>query len=94
MHGCIYRTNDNECDRFSDRNKGILSFCDIYNCEFKKRSNADAIRRWSDEEIAEFTIGVIDGVFTSLTGEKMPERKRKILKAQWLDWLSQEATDG
>lgn len=55
------------------------------------RTNADCIRSWSNEELAEFTIGVADGVFKLLTGEKMPDDKREEMKMQWLDWLRQEA---
>lgn len=54
-------------------------------------TNADRIRKWSDEEIAEFTIGVADGVFELFTGAKMPDEKRRVMKAEWLDWLKQEA---
>lgn len=55
-------------------------------------TNADRIREWSDEEIAEFTIGIMDGAFELFTGVKMPGEKRKAMKEGWLDWLRQEVT--
>ena len=55
------------------------------------KTNADRIREWSDEEIAEFTIGVMDGAFKSFTGAKMPDEKRRAMKTKWLEWLKQEA---
>lgn len=70
-------------------------FCEeVFDCEdyepiAKPQTNADRIRKWSDEEIAEFTIGVADGVFELFTGAKMPNEKRRVMKAEWLDWLKQ-----
>lgn len=64
---------------------------DIQTGEVIGYTNADRIRKWSDEEIAEFTIGVADGVFELFTGAKMPDEKRRVMKAEWLDWLKQEA---
>lgn len=61
--------------------------------DFKPMTNADRIREWSDEEIAEFTVGVADGVFELFTGAKMPNEKRIEMKTAWLDWLKQEAED-
>lgn len=56
----------------------------------KRITNGDLIREWSDDELAEFTIGVADGVFELFTGEKRPDEKREAMKAGWLDWLKQE----
>ena len=57
------------------------------------QTNADRIRKWSDEEIAEFTIGVAEGVFELFTGAKMSDETRRVMKAEWLDWLKQEASE-
>lgn len=54
-------------------------------------ANADRMRKWSDEEIAEFTVGIADGVIELLTGEKMPADVREEMKKEWLQWLQMEA---
>jgi hypothetical protein len=59
----------------------------------KPATNADRIREWSDEEIAEFTIGVMDSAFELFTGAKMPDENRRVLKTEWLEWLKQEAKE-
>lgn len=50
MDGCIYRTKDNECDRYSEGGK-YHAFCDD-NCDMAVPSNADQIRSMTDEELA------------------------------------------
>lgn len=52
MNGCVYRTEDNKCEFYSDYGKGIMSYCDFDDCEDKKPSNADRIRNMTDEELA------------------------------------------
>lgn len=54
MNGCIYRTEDNKCEFWSDYGKGVVSYCDFDDCEEKKPTNADHIRSMTDEELAEF----------------------------------------
>ena len=51
MNGCIYRTADGQCEKFSDKHRNTLSWCvGKDECEFRKLSNADIIRKMSDEE--------------------------------------------
>ena len=53
MNGCVYRTADNQCEKFSDPVKNTLSWCvGDTPCEARKLSNADRIRAMSDEELA------------------------------------------
>lgn len=55
MNGCVYRTADNQCEKFSDRVRNTLSWCVGDDpCEARTPSNADKIRAMSDEELAEF----------------------------------------
>ena len=55
MNGCVYRTADNQCEKFSDPVRNTLSWCvGDTPCEARKLSNADRIRMMSDEELAEF----------------------------------------
>lgn len=80
MNGCVYRTEDNKCEFYSDYGKGIVSYCDFDDCEEKKLSNADRIRHSSDEELAEWVWGVeTAGRAYGLRG-----------KNAWLEWLKQE----
>ena len=66
--------------------------CEDYHSR-SKRTQGDRIRQWSDEEIAEFTIGVMDGAFELFTGAKMPDEKRRAMKTEWIDWLRKEVDD-
>jgi hypothetical protein len=59
----------------------------------KPQTNADRIRAWSDEEIAEFTVGIVDGMNERLTGEKIPADVREEIRAEWLDWLKKEVEE-
>ena len=71
----------------------IIGNCPVCGAEMRvgtDMTNADRIRKWSDEEIAEFTIGVMDGVFKLFTGANVPEETRRQVKTEWLDWLKQE----
>lgn len=76
-------------------NKSDCFSCNKPDCvwNMKPKTNADRIREWPDEEIAEFTIGLMDSAFELFTGAKMPDEKRREMKTKWLDWLKQEATD-
>lgn len=59
MNGCIYRTTDNQCEKFSDPVRNTLSWCvGDEPCEARMISNADKIRAMSDEELAENVIVV------------------------------------
>lgn len=82
MNGCVYRTEDNKCEFYSDYGKGIVSYCDFDDCEEKKLSNADRIRHSSDEELAEWVWGA------ETAGRAYGPRG----KNAWLDWLKEEAT--
>ena len=54
MNGCIYRTEENRCEFWSDNGAGIVSYCDYEGCVDKHPSNADKIRAMEDEELADF----------------------------------------
>lgn len=53
MNGCIYRTEDGKCKKFSVG--GVLSFCYLDGtCDCQISSNADRVRGMSDEELADY----------------------------------------
>ena len=79
MDGCIYRTKDGECDRYSEGGK-YHAFCDD-NCDMAVPSNADRIRSMTDEELAE-TLCLIAGGLGPVSSADGRD---------WLDWLKQEA---
>lgn len=81
MRGCIYRTKDNECDRYSEGGK-FHAFCDD-NCDMAVPSNADRIRSMTDEELATWLSGV------TLESDKL----KRIRRWSWLDWLRQEGEE-
>lgn len=57
MNGCIYKTADGQCEKFSDKTRNIMSWCvGDEPCEGRMPSNADRIRAMTDEELA-FLIG-------------------------------------
>jgi hypothetical protein len=91
MDGCIYRTKDGECDLYAKGGK-YLAFCvlDMENCEGRKMSNADRIRRMTDEELATFLSEFGD---CPCVGDKFCERGTRCEDGV-LMWLKQEAADG
>lgn len=95
MNGCVYRTEDNKCEFYSDYGKGIVSYCDFDDCEEKKLSNADRIRHSSDEELAEWISNEIWKAFAQGAGNPFfnQEEAVKLEKQEWLDWLKEEAKE-
>jgi hypothetical protein len=83
MSGCIYRTKDNECELWTDDKH--YAFCDP-DCEDKHPSNADRIRSMTDEELAEFVIGLFeyDELYKTMIGRSTDA---------WLKWLKEEVKD-
>lgn len=55
MNGCVYRTADNQCQKYSDPIRNTMSWC-VGNepCEGRTPSNADRIRAMTDKELAEW----------------------------------------
>lgn len=86
MNGCIYRTEDNKCEFWSDHGKGIVSCCDFDDCEDRKPSNADRIRSMTDEELAELLEG-------KRPWYRCDNCKWDSCKECCLDWLKKEAED-
>ena len=86
MNGCIYRTEDNKCEFWSDYGKGIVSYCDFDDCEEKKPTNADHIRAMTDEELLKFLQDVALNI-------KMCEIMRT--QPMWIsiDWLKSLVED-
>lgn len=91
MNGCIYRTDDDKCEFWSDYGKGIVWYCDPCDCEEKTQSRADRIRSMSDEELASFAIYAgcpfqfgASHAFKCKLGEV-----KDGCKGCWLDWLKQ-----
>lgn len=83
MNGCIYRTEDNKCEFWSDYGKGIVSYCDFDDCEEKKPTNADRIRAMTDEELATEIVKCrdADDFRKTVLGTRMNTTE------EWLDWL-------
>lgn len=98
MNGCVYRTQDNKCEFYSDYGKGIVSYCDFDDCEDKKPSKADRIRAMTDEELADhFTQFYYDGPkfycpAVADVGEGACAANYDCRQC-WLDWLKEEAKD-
>lgn len=53
MNGCVYRTADNQCQKYSDPVRNTMSWC-VSNepCEGRTPSNADRIRAMDDVGLA------------------------------------------
>ena len=81
MNGCIYRTRSDLCMKFTTDQS--ISFCVGKKCPDRKQSNADRIRRMTDEELAKFISGKARGFGEEYEGYMSA-----------LDWLKEEATDG
>lgn len=56
MSGCIYQHIDDEgmiiCEKYSDFQNDVISYCGSDGCKENKPSNADRIRAMSDIELA------------------------------------------
>ena len=89
MNGCVYRTEDNKCEFWSDYGKGIVSYCDFDDCEEKKPSNADRIRAMSDEELEKWLVN-----FCSATCGGASRARVAMHRDELLDWLKEEAERG
>lgn len=74
---CIYFEKDGKCRKFSDDT--AISYCVMGPCPEQKLSNADRIRRMSDEELAEFLEYEGGGACAEVCG--------------WLDWLQRPAEE-
>lgn len=74
MNGCIYRTKDNECERWADDKS--KSFCDIETCKDRVMSNADRIRSMTDEELA-----------TTMHDMTLISTEIGLSAEWWLQWL-------
>lgn len=96
MNGCVYRTEDNKCEFYSDYGKGIVSYCDFDDCEEKKLSNADRIRAMTDEELAVQLalpyLAIPPWCSVHITCPYINEDPTPCDKCA-LDWLRQEAID-
>lgn len=90
MNGCIYRTEDNKCEFWSDHGKGIVSYCDFDDCEEKNPSNADRIRAMSDEELADWFIKIQNDVADYYDGGYTVAPELPTMKNSWLDWLKKK----
>lgn len=86
MNGCVYRTADNQCQKYSDPIRNTMSWC-VGNepCEGRTPSNADRIRAMTDEKLAEWATTV---------GRTFGEEYEGYMSA--LDWLKApvEVQDG
>lgn len=100
MNGCVYRTADNQCQKYSDPIRNTMSWC-VGNepCEGRTPSNADRIRAMDDLELAEtFYTGCENRAYNDachVTQELIErsdltmsdEEQDEICLKCWLDWL-------
>ena len=54
MNGCVYKTEDGKCKKFSEPSHGITSWCIDAPCEAMTPSNEDRIKSMSTDELANF----------------------------------------
>ncbi len=55
MNGCIYKTADGQCEKFSDKTRNTMSWCvGDEPCAERTPSYADRIRAMTDEELAQW----------------------------------------
>lgn len=90
MRGCVYRTSDNQCQKYSDPLRNTMSWCvGDEPCESRTFTNADRIRLMSDEELASFLYHSWDN--SSWCNGCCDEECS--CEPCWLDWLKQEVDD-
>jgi len=87
MNGCVYKTPDGQCEKFSDGE--VRSWCVDGPCEYAVPSNADRIRGMTDEELAVLCedgcppgAPICNSVET-IEGETVKEHCQRC----WLSWL-------
>ena len=79
MNGCIYKTADGQCEKFSDKTRNTMSWCvGDEPCEGRTPSNADRIRQMSDEELAKYLSNICYDLWEMFVDDP---------KKMWLDWL-------
>ena len=83
---CVYCAEDGYCKKYSDER--VTSWCVQSPCKDEKPSNADRIRAMTDEELAAKIEELCQYTFFQISVHAKP-----FGKAEWLDWLKQEATE-
>lgn len=86
---CIYFEKDGKCRKFSDDN--TLSYCVMGPCQEQTLSNADIIRRMSDEELAEFLAEEQHRIASVVFQACGIGLEKQVIYARRLDWLRQTA---
>lgn len=82
MSGCVYRTADNQCQKYSDPVRNTMSWCvGDETCEGRTPSNADRIRAMTDEELAEYLSSICYELWKMFVDDP---------KKTWLDWLKSQ----
>ena len=88
---CIYCTEDLHCTKYSDTD--CESWCVLGPCKDETPSNADKIRKMTDEELGEFLIKLqlkIVYDFAELQHVKINCDREKCLK-NMIGWLKKES---
>ena len=82
LYPCIYYKEDGHCKKYSDDE--VTSWCVQGPCEGETPSNADRLRRMTDEELAEFMQN--EWLDIAICNELNSAEK-------WLAWLRKEADE-
>lgn len=87
MNGCVYRTADNQCQKYSDPIRNTMSWC-VGNepCEGRTPSNADRTRSMTDEKLAETYAGGCPNGDRLNCGKYYLHGGRDCFSC-WIDWL-------
>lgn len=84
MNGCIYKTEDGLCEKYSG--DGVVSWCVEGPCTDYRPSKADNIRAMTDEELVVWLAHITEC-------PRCPARREHCgldCHSAWLDWLKQE----
>ena len=59
MNGCVYKTADGQCEKFSDPVHNTMSWCLDGPCGDETPSNADLIRAMTDYDLADWIAKIL-----------------------------------
>ena len=93
MNGCVYRTEDDTCLKFTDEKYNSVCVGDVTECEYRKMSNADRIRGMTDDDLSDLLSRQMCGLCILYHYCKQNRNNRPCPDVT-MEWLQKEVDNG
>lgn len=93
MNGCVYKTADGQCEKFSDPVHNTMSWCLDGPCGDETPSNADKIRAMTDEELAIWISSITWCEYCPIREHCDEAIQTRFCKEILLEWLKAEVSE-